>query len=472
MRDAYSADFSFAGAHRILHASRPRGAAPDNIVPIMTENYSRRAFLGALGAGSIASSVAAAATYTPAMVPVISKELWGWYRSQLVLDAGLTWLDTAHFGPTLRAVMSREYRNRERESGDFATFQNDALGPDAVRARLLDLAVYLGATPDDLTLTSGTLEGLNLVAHGIDLQPGDEVLTTMHDHPAAVYPWLLEARRRGIKVVQLQQPGVPESSESIVARFAAAITPRTRVLAFSHVQYTDGTVMPARELCILARANNAISLVDGAQAPGLIDTQLAAMGCDAYAMSFHKWLNGAYGTGALYVRADTRARIWPLTVERPTGWEVADRFGVSPPPLTAPADSWPVAQAKFGHASRVLAASLEGSSIAIELQQAVNRTRIGARQRELAIYLRLQLSTLPGTAVLTPAQPALWCGILAFRVANRDHATLVQALAREERIVVRHVQHSTAFDAIRVSLHAYNDHAEIDRLVNALRRRI
>ena len=209
--------------------------------------------------------------------------------------------------------------------------------------------MFLGATPDDLVLTTGTLEGLNLVAHGLDLQPGDEVLTTSHDHPAAVYPWLLEARRRGIKVVQLPQPGVPASPEAIVSRFAAAITPRTRVLAFSHVQYTDGTVMPARELCILARANNAISLVDGAQACGLIDIQIAAMGCDAYATSFHKWLNGSYGTGALYVRPDLRPRLWPLTVERPTGWDLADRFGVSPPPLTAPADRWPEAQAKFGH---------------------------------------------------------------------------------------------------------------------------
>jgi isopenicillin-N epimerase len=438
----------------------------------MTDSYSRRAFLGALGAGSIASTVAGAATFAPGMVPVVSKELWSWYRSQLVLDTGIAWLDTARFGPTLRAVMSREYRNRERQSGDFAGYQEIALGPETIRSRLLDLAVFLGATPDDLTLTSGTLEGLNLVAHGLDLQPGDEVLTTTHDHPAAVYPWLLEARRRGIKVVQLPQPAVPESPEAIVARFAAAITPRTRVLAFSHVQYSDGTVMPARELCGLARANGAFSLVDGAQAPGLVDVQLAAMGCDAYATSFHKWLNGAYGTGALYVRPDARARIWPLTVERPTGWEIGDRYGVSPPPLAAPADLWPVAQAKFGHASRLLAASIEGSSIALELQQAVNRTRIGARQRELAMYLRLQLAGLPGVTFLTPNQPALWCAILAFKVATRDHATLAQALATEERIVVGHVQHGSGFDALRASVHAYNDHAEIDRLVNALRRRI
>jgi len=82
----------------------------------MSEFYSRRAFLGALGASSIATSVAGAATFTPGVVPGISKELWSWYRAQLVIEPGLAWLDTARFGPTLRAVMSREYRERERQS--------------------------------------------------------------------------------------------------------------------------------------------------------------------------------------------------------------------------------------------------------------------------------------------------------------------------------------------------------------------
>jgi selenocysteine lyase/cysteine desulfurase len=438
----------------------------------MTELLSRRAFLGALGASSIATSVAGAATFTPGIVPVVSREIWNWYRAQLVIDPGLAWLDTARFGPTLRAVMSREYRNRELQSLDFAQFQDVELGAETLRARLLDLAVFLGGTPDDLVLTTGTLEGLNLVAHGLDLQSGDEVLTTTHDHPAAVYPWLLEARRRGIKVVQLPQPGTNESPEAVVSRFAAAITPRTRVLMFSHVQYTDGTVMPARDLCSLARANNAISVVDGAQACGLVGVQLAAMGCDAYATSFHKWLNGAYGTGALYVRPDLRPRLWPLKVERPTGWELADRYGVSPPPLTTPADHWPEAQAKFGQSSRLLAASIDGASIAIELQQSVNRARISARQRELAMYLRLQLGKLPGITMVTPTHPALWTSIQSFKVATRPHAALVEAMAAEDRVFVRHVSHGTDFDAIRVSLHAYNDVAEIDRLVNSLRRRI
>src|SRR5262245_59501054 len=123
-----SAHFYFARSRRILRAPRPRGVSSTAFqASTMTELLSRRAFLGALGASSIATSVAGAATFTPGIVPVVSREIWNWYRAQLVIEPGLAWLDTARFGPTLRAVMSREYRNRELQSLDFAEFQDGAL---------------------------------------------------------------------------------------------------------------------------------------------------------------------------------------------------------------------------------------------------------------------------------------------------------------------------------------------------------
>jgi isopenicillin-N epimerase len=437
----------------------------------MTDSVSRRAFLAALGAGSAAAPSLAAAPYTPSTAPAISRELWAWFRAQVLIDAGLAWLDT-RLCPTLRAVMSREYRARESQSLDHAGYDTEALGPGAMRTRLGAVAAFLGAAPEDIAFTSGTLEGLNVVAHGLDLQTGDEILTTTHDHPAAVYPWLLEARRRGIKVVQLPQPAMPESPEAIVARFAGALTPQTKVLLFSHVQYTDGTVMPARELCAMARGRNVFSVVDGAQACGLIDVQLTTLGCDAYATSFHKWLNGAYGTGALYLRPDARTRVWPMTVERPIGWDLADRFGTSPPQFAAAADLWPAMQAKFGQSTRYFAPSLEGAAIAIEMQQVVNRARIAARQRELAMYLRSRLGELPGVKLVTPTHAALWAAIQSLQVPNRDHGQIVDAMAAEDRVIVGRVRHGAEFDAIRVSLHAYNDTTDVDRFVNALRRRL
>jgi selenocysteine lyase/cysteine desulfurase len=92
--------------------------------------------------------------------------------------------------------------------------------------------------------------------------------------------------------------------------------------------------------------------------------------------------------------------------------------------------------------------------------------------RELVSYLRMRVAGLPGIVFLTPTHPSLWAGILSFAVPNRDHSALAAALAAEDGIVLSHVKHHGAIDALRVSLHAYSDHAEIDRLALALQRRL
>jgi isopenicillin-N epimerase len=436
----------------------------------MHDFLSRRAFLGALSAGSLAPGLAAGQTFPIDRIPLISRELWPWMRSQLVLDPGVAWLDTARFGPTLRAVMARAYRSSERQSLDFPRYLAATFGPESIRAPLAAIGEFLGADPADLVLTGGAGEGLAIVAQGLDLQPGDEVLTTTHEHPTAVYPWLAQAKRRGVKVVQLPPDGIPAAPEAIVSRFAGALTPATKVLAFSHVQYTDGTVMPARELCALARSNGIFSLVDGAQAAGLVDVTLRDLGCDAYATCFHKWLNGPFSSGALFLRRDTQQRIWPLAADGPAGWEVNDRFGDALP--TSSAGSGATAQEKFGQFARYRGPALDALPIAFEFQQTVNRPRIVARMRELVAYLRLQAGRLPEVQVLTPTHPSLWSGIVSLRVNGGDHGALAATMAREDGIVVGRVQHASAFDGLRVSLHASNDAAEIDRFVAALQRRL
>ena len=434
----------------------------------MEDSFSRRTFLGALSLGTLAPGLATAQTFPLDRIPLVSRELWAWMRTQLLLDAETAWLDTARFGPTLRAVMAREYRSTERQSLDYPRYYAATFGPDAIGAPLADIGAFLGADPADLVLTAGAADGLALVAQGLDLQPGDEVLTTTHDHDTAVYPWLAQAKRRGLKVVQLPQDGVPASPEAIVSRFAAALTPKTKVLSFAHVQYTDGTVMPARELCALARAHGVFSVVDGAQAAGQIDLSLRDLGCDAYATCFHKWLNGPVGSGALYVRRDAQARLWPAGVDGPRGWDVTDRHGTALPAV----DPSSTAQAKFGAFSRYRGPAYDALPIAFELQHAVNRARIGARMRELVTYLRLQVARLPQVQVLTPTHPSLWCGIVALRVNGLDHRALADSMFQEDDIAVGHVRHGYFFDALRVSLHASNDNAEIDRFLVSLQRRI
>jgi selenocysteine lyase/cysteine desulfurase len=416
----------------------------------MNDLVSRRALIGALGAGALLPSLGSAQSYAAAGIPASSKELWAWVAAQLVVDPRLAWLDTAGFGPALSAVMVREYRSRERQSLDFREYEAAVLAPEPLAQRLADVAGFLGAGPDEVAFTSGALAGVGLVARGLDLQPGDEILAGSHERPAVLGAWRTEAERRGWKLVELPQPGVPDSPATIVGRYAGAITPRTRVLLLSHVQATDGTVMPVRELCDLARANRALSVVDGALGPGHVDVRVAELGCDAYAAAFHHWTNAGWGIGALYLRRDVQPSIWPAT-------------GV--------ARDAAAAHERYGAASRYLGPAIEGLGVALDFQRVVTTARIGTRIRELAAYLRLQLATLPGAEILTPANAALNAGIVALRLPRGDHAAVASALADEDGIVVGHVLQG-AFDALRISVHPGNDFDQLDRCVNALRHRL
>ena len=416
----------------------------------MHDLVSRRALIGALGAGALLPSLGGAQTYAGAAMPAGSREMWQWLAAQLVLEPRLTWLDTADFGPALSAVMVREYRSRERQSLDFREYQAAMLGHEPLAGRLASVAEFLGAGPDEVTFTHGALAGLRLVARGLDLQPGDEVLAGSHERPAVLGTWRTEAARRGWKLVELPQGGMPESAAAIVGRYAGAITARTRVLLVSHVQATDGTVMPLRELCALARANGALSVVDGALGPGHVDLHAGDLGCDVYATAFHRWTNAGWGTGALYLRRDVQPRIWPTT---------------------GTANDTSGAEARYGTASRQLGPALDGLEAALDLQRAVTFARIGARIRELAAYLRLQLATLPGAGILTPASAALSAGVLSLRLPRGEHAAVAAALAEEDGIVVGLVQQG-GIDALRISVHPGNDLDQLDRCVSALRRRL
>jgi selenocysteine lyase/cysteine desulfurase len=416
----------------------------------MNETVSRRALIGALGASALLPSLAGARTFPPASIPAGSRELWSWVRAQLVLDPAVGWLDTAGSGPTLRAVMVREYRSRERQSQDFRRYQASVLGADAMVRHLGGVAGFLGAELDEIAFTTGSVDALALLARGLDLQAGDEILASGHERAVALSPWRIEATRRGLRVVELPPDGVPQTPEAIVGRYAGAITPRTKVVILSHVQATDGTVMPVRDICALARANGIVSIVDGALAPGHVDVRIADLGCDAYATAFHRWLNASWGIGALFVRRDLQPRLWATS-------DVANGL--------------PGAQGRYGISYRHLGPAIEGVGVALEFQQAVNRARIGARIRELAAYLRLQLAPLAGLEILTPSHAALSDGIVSVRLPARDHAAVARSIAEEDGLVLAHVAQG-AFDALRISVHPGNDFAQLDRCANALRRHL
>jgi isopenicillin-N epimerase len=401
-------------------------------------------------------------------LPSTPRELWQWVRTQPVMEPLLAYLDTAVGGPTWRLSMANEYRAREAQSLQIASLSRGERWVQESNRIATRIGSFCGCDADEVLFTRGAGEGLGLVANGLDLQAGDEVLTTTLEHPTALSPWMVLARRRGIVVKQLSLPSPMSGPEEALGLFAGAVTERSKVLCFSHVQYADGTLMPVKDLCQFARQRNLVTLVDGAQALGMIEVNLHDLGCDFYAASFYKWLGGSHGTGMLYVRREMLDRLWPTA---PRGLDAS-------PPVFFPSSSIgndvpAAALHKLGNAVPTLWPALRGVEAAMDLHEHINRARIEARIRELAIYLRLRLQQLPGIELLTPGRAGLWAGLLTFRIANRSAQDLAATLLRNQRIYISDLAWpGSDSGALRVSVHVFNTHEEIERLIEGLRQQL
>lgn len=438
---------------------------PDS--PIPTE-LSRRTFLaGAAAVGALSASATAAAQGLPEL-PASSRQLWQWVRTQPVMEPLITFLDTAVGAPTWRLSMANEYRAREIQSSQIATLSRGERWVQETNRMAARVGSFCGCDADEVHFTRGAGEALGMIAHGLDLAAGDEVITTTLEHPAAASPWHALARRRGIVVKQITLPNPLNGPEEVLGLFAGAVTERTKVLAFSHVNYADGAVLPVKDLCQFARQRNLMTVVDGAQALGMLELDLHDLGCDFYAASFHKWLGGSHGAGLLYVRREMLDRLWPIV---PRGLDAS-------PPLAFPShsignDGIPAALHKLGNTVPLLWPALRGAESAMDLHQHVNRGRIEARIRELAIYTRLRLQQLPGIEILTPARPGLWAGLLTARFEQRAASELVGALQRNQRVFVSQLSWPGSDQgAVRMSLQIFNTHEEIERCIEGLRQQL
>jgi selenocysteine lyase/cysteine desulfurase len=427
-------------------------------------SLTRRELLAAsagLAAATALPSADAQVVPVPNM-PTSARELWQWVRTQPLLDTQVAYLDVASGGPTLRAAMASEYRAREAQSlglANAATRWTEETNRLAAR-----FAAFLGCDADEVLFTRGAGEALGLAIAGLDLAPGDEIVTTSREHAAALSPWLVQARRREIVVKQIELPAPLTGPEQPLGIFAGAVTERTKVLAFSHVQHDDGAVLPVKELSAFARQKGILSIVDGAQALGMVEFSARDLGCDLYATCCHKWLSGSHGTGALYVRREVLDKLWPV---EPRGLD-------SVPPVFMPTDAdgnadVPAALHKLGNIVPHAWPALRGVEAALEFQQTVGRSKIEARIRELAIYARLRLQQVTGIEMLTPARPGLWAGILTFRAPGKQAIDLAAAIERSHRAHVRVVRFpNDAGGALRLSPHIFSTHDDIEKFVQGL----
>jgi isopenicillin-N epimerase len=375
-------------------------------------------------------------------------------RGHFLIPAGVAYCNTGTLGASPREVVDALTEGIRRLETDLAAWPYEqADGEPLTGYQRLDAARaaagrFINAPASDVALTQNATMGMNFLANGLDLAAGDEVVSTDHEHGGGISPWRLLAKRRGIVVKELSlEPALAEGPEAIVRLFAGAMTPRTRVVMFSHITSGLGARLPARELCALAREGGALAIVDGAQAVGQIQVDVRALGCDAYVGSPHKWMMAPKGTGFMYLRREAQPKVW--TTLASYQWDNhedgAFRF------------------MQYGTGSVPV---VDGFLAALGFIDRVGMPRIERWDAMLTKRLRDGLATIPGARVASPSAPGLSAAMTTFRVDG------VAAKALQDALWARRVRVRAQNDArgVRLSAHLYVSPADIDTVLEVTGR--
>jgi len=425
--------------------------------------WSRRSFLRAAGvAGSVATAtrgltlerVMQASQSVANLSPEeVAKDEFYWREVQVdfKLDRTIINLNNGFTCPTPRVALEAEFRYMDMINMSPIFYQ----GPiaDRIQTIRLRMAAEFGCDPEEMALTRGASESLQIVQNGIDLKPGDEVITTEQDYPRMLTTWDQRMRRDNIKVVRLQFP-VPTTGDDLYRRFEAAITPRTKVMHFCHVTNLTAQMFPVARLSRLARSKGIVTIVDGAHALGHFPFKLRELECDAYGVSLHKWLLAPIGNGCLYVRKEMIPRFWPLQAAPELQDDDIRKF-----------------EAIGTHPWAIRAALGE----ALAYHQAIGTERKAARLRYLTLRWANALKVHPRIKILTDlSEPAQAWAVAAVNIEGIDVRDLSKFLMDKYRIIVVALvggaPPNQVFDyqALRVSPNIYTTLEEIDTFVEGM----
>jgi len=340
----------------------------------------------------------------------------------------------------------------ERDIGraDAAYYEELLVRIDEARAAV---AAVIGGELDEVGLTHATTDGMNHGTWAIDWHPGDVAVTTTHEHAGALGPLYAIRDRLGVELRFADFDGSAPEAE-ILAAFDRAIAPGTRLVSFSHVLWTTGTVLPVERIAALAHERGAVVIVDGAQAAGAIPVRVADLGIELYAVPAQKWLLGPEGMGALWASRD-----FIVAAEPSFGGHFAMASYDSEGSVHLFDDARRFQASPFHRPSVVaMARAIGWLTMFVGLEFVFRR---GAAMARLAAD---RLAAIDNVTLLTPRDRM--AGLVSFRIGGWPAQAALEELAARTFAVARVVP---LVDALRISIGCWTTEHELDRFLDGVR---
>jgi len=387
--------------------------------------------------------------------PILNREVNG--KPLVYLDNGASAQKPQAVIDAVTQAYSHEYANVHRGLHYLSNVATEKY--EAVRGTI---ARFLNAgSEDEIVMNSGTTEGINMVAYGWAMprmQAGDEIVLSIMEHHANIVPWHFLRERQG---VVLKWVDVDANGDLDPEAMIAAIGPRTKLVAVTHMSNVLGTVVDVAAITAGAHAKDVPVLVDGSQAAVHMPVDVRAIGCDFYAITGHK-LYGPSGSGAIYVHRDRQAEMRPFMGGGDMIREVArETVTWNDPPMKFEAGTPGIVQ-------------MIGLGVALDYMSGLGMAQIAAHERDLRDYARNRLAGLNWLNV--QGQSAGKGAIFSFTLEGAAHAHDISTVLDKRGVAVRAgthcamplMTHMGVGATCRASFGLYNTRAEVDVLIDAL----
>jgi len=375
----------------------------------------------------------------------MDEDYWSVIQNSFTVTRGIINLNNGGVSPSPRIVTEALVRYIWQQEDATAYTMWQILEPQSETIRT-GLAEIFGCDREEIAITRNASESLEILLMGLDLKPGDEILTTTQDYGRMLTTLRQRERREGLILKLVQIPIPPKNLNEITAAFERGITPKTKLILISHQINLTGQITPVKAVCDMARAKGIETIVDGAHSFAQFDFQQKDLGCDYFGTSLHKWLFSPKGTGLLYVKREKIAKVWPLMAAEST--QASDIR-------------------KFEEVGTHSAAPRLAIGESMLFHNAIGGKRKEARLRYLSHYWMNRLKDLPKIGFNTSFDPNQSCAIANVKVEGIEPSAIGSYLFSKHRIFTTPIVHEE-FKGIRITPNVYTTLGELDRFCESM----